>query len=249
MDAIETENGGDTLALGRELLAYVIAADLVGLDSADDDVFRVWLEGVVIEDLRGRTLVSTHEDRPNNWGTHAGASRVVAAVYLGDEDEITRCAQVFNGYLGDRASYAGFIYGDLNWQADPSAPVGINPLGATKDGHNIDGVLSDDQRRGGSFTWPPPKENYVYEGLQGALAQAVILYRRGHDVWNWQNRALRRAFDWLHEQANFPAVDDDTWQPHIVNHFYRTDFPAPVPSRTGKNMGYTDWTHASTGGG
>lgn len=31
MDAIGTESGGRTLALGRELGAYVIAADLVGL--------------------------------------------------------------------------------------------------------------------------------------------------------------------------------------------------------------------------
>ena len=250
MDAIETENGGDTLALGRELLAYVIAAELVGLDSVDDNVFRVWLDGVTIEDLNGRTLVSTHEDRPNNWGTHAGASRAAVAVYLGDEDEITRCAQVFKGYLGDRASYANFTYGDdLSWQADPSAPVGINPLGATKDGHNIDGVLPDDQRRNGEFSWPPPKTNYVYEALQGALAQAVILYRRGYDVWNWEDQALRRAFDWVHEQANFPAAGDDTWQPHIINHVYGTNFPAPVPAGLGKNMAYTDWTHANTGGG
>ena len=247
MDAMETENGGRTLALGRELLAYVIAADLVRLDAADNEAFRVWLEGVVIEDLRGRTLVSTHEDRPNNWGTHAGASRAAVAVYLGDTAELDRTAQVFKGYLGDRSSYAGFEYGSLSWQCDASQPVGINPKGCAKQGHSIDGVLPDDQRRGGSFAWPPPAENYAYEGLQGALAQAVILYRRGYDVWNWQDQALRRAFDWLHEQANFPAKGDDTWQPHIINHFYGTNFPGPVPSRTGKNLGYADWTHGSAG--
>ena len=30
------------------------------------------------------TLVSTHENRPNNWGTHAGAARAAVARYLGD---------------------------------------------------------------------------------------------------------------------------------------------------------------------
>ena len=42
-----------------------------------------------------------------------------------------------------------------------------------------DGVLPDDQRRSGGFVWPPTKENYVWEALQGAIAQAVILHRAG----------------------------------------------------------------------
>jgi hypothetical protein len=83
----------------------------------------------------------------------------------------------------------------------------------------------------------------VYEALQGALVQAVILQRAGYDPFNWQNRAILRAFQWLDREANFPATGDDTWQPHIVNHYYRTHFPAPIPSRPGKGMGWTDWTH------
>ena len=121
--------------------------------------------------------------------------------------------------------------------------MGVNQPGTAKQGHSIDGVLPDDQRRGGSFQWPPPKENYVYEALQGALAQAVILHNAGYDVWNWEDRALLRAFQWLHEQAEFPAEGDDTWQPHLVNFYYGTRFPAPIPSRPGKNVGWTDWTH------
>jgi hypothetical protein len=105
-------------------------------------------------------------------------------------------------------------------------------------------VLPDDQRRAGTFRWPPPKENYVYEGLQGALAEAVILHRAGYDVFNWQDRALLRAFQWLHTQASFPATGDDSWEPYVVNKYYGTSFPAPVPSKPGKNVGWTDWTHA-----
>lgn len=243
MGAMETENGGRTLALGRELLAYVIAADLVGLDSSDDTAFRAWLDGVRTEDLDGRTLIDTHEERPNNWGTHAGASRVAASIYLGDDTDVARCAEVFEGWLGNRSVYAGFSYGDLDWQADPANPVGINPAGATKEGHDIDGVLPDDQRRAGGFTWPPPKENYVWEALQGALAQGVILYRQGYDVWNWEDQALLRALVWLHEEASFPAEGDDEWLPHIVNHYYGASFPAAIPAQWGKNAGYTDWTH------
>ncbi len=245
MAAIGTEAGGRTLALGRNLVGYVLAADLVGLPDSQDATFRDWLETCLTQTLDGRTLVSTHEDRPNNWGTHAGASRAAVAVYLGDQAELERCATVFRGYLGDRSAYAGFVYGELTWQADPANPVGINPLGAVKDGHSIDGVLPDDQRRSGGFTWPPPKENYAWEALQGAVAQAAILYRAGYDVWEWEDQALLRAVRWLHEECNFPAEGDDTWQPHLVNFYYGTDFPAPVPSRHGKNVGWTDWSHGS----
>ncbi len=239
-----TEEGGRTLSLGRELAAYVIAADLVGLPEELDRKFRTWLAAVRHRELDGRTLVSTHKDRPNNWGAHAGASRLAIALYLGERDEVERAARVFRGYLGERAVYTGFRYGkDLSWQADPLRPVGINPAGATRHGSSVDGVLPDDQRRGGPFRWPPPQENYVYEGLQGVLVQAVLLSRVGYDVWQWQDRALLRAFRWLHREADFPAKGDDTWQPHLINHFYGTQFPAPVPSRPGKNMGWTDWTH------
>jgi Chitobiase/beta-hexosaminidase C-terminal domain len=48
---------------------------------------------------------------------------------------------------------------------------------------------------------------------------------------------------WLHDQDGFPAVSDDTWLPHIVNYYYGTSFPAPIPSSPGKNAGWTDWTH------
>jgi len=137
-------------------------------------------------------------------------------------DSRSTSANVFKGWLGDRSTYADFSYGNLDWQCDPSKPVGINPKGCTKNGHPIGGVLPDDQRRAGGFSWPPPKENYVWEGMQGALAQAMILHRAGYDVWNWEDQALLRAVTWLHEQANYPADGDDTWEPFVINHFYGT---------------------------
>jgi hypothetical protein len=234
---------GRALALGRELAAYVIAADLIKLrvvDRALDGLFRTRIRAL----LTTRTidgpanLIECHEKRPNNWGTHCGASRVAVAAYLNDTAQLERAAQVFSGWLGNRGAYAGFKYSDLSWQCNSGAPVAVNPAGCLKSGHVIDGVLPDDQRRAGSFRWPPPKENYVYEALQGALAQAQMLSRRGYDVWNMQDRALLRAFTWLHQQAGYPAAGDDTWQPHLVNKVYGTSFPEPVPARPGKNVGH-----------
>ena len=76
MAAIGTEKGGRTLAMGRELIAYVIAADLVDMPADKDQTFRTWLRETLTETLSGQTLISTHEGRPNNWGTHAGGSRL-----------------------------------------------------------------------------------------------------------------------------------------------------------------------------
>jgi hypothetical protein len=240
---------GHALSLGRELGTYAVAADLIDLKAFDptlDYEFRVTIRGLLTAPtLAGgpRSLIECHETRPNNWGTHCGASRAAVAAYLQDKTALARVAQVFKGWLGDRSSFVGFKYGDSSWQCDPSRPVGINPRGCRRNGWSIDGVLPDDQRRAGAFTWPPPKENYAYEALQGALMQAVILRRAGYDVFNWQDRALLRAFQWLHTQAQYTADGDDTWQPHLVNHVYQTAFPAKLPSRPGKAMGFTDWTH------
>ena len=252
MAAIGTEAGGRTLALGRELEAYVVAADLVGLDAADDLRFRTWLRVTLTEVLSGNTLQSTHESRPNNWGTHCGDSRAAVAVYLGDSLELARCAKVFKGWLGDRSSYAGFTYGDLSWQFDPNHPVGINPPGATKNAESIDGVMPDDMRRGCAFQFPPCYTNYPWGALQGAVAQAEILSRQGYDTWSWSNQALRRAVQFLYNLSlRYPdggwwASGDDQWIPWIINHRYGTHFPAVTPAQPGKNTGWTDWTHAGT---
>ena len=248
LGAMGTERGARTLAVGRNVIAYVIAADLVRLPPDEDARFRDWLRDLLDEKLHGKSLRSTHMERPNNWGQHAGASRAAIAVYLGDRDELEQTARVFKGWLGDRSSWTEFEYGDYSWQADREHPVGINPAGATRDGHSIDGVLPDDQRRAGPFTWPPPHENYVYGALQGAMAQAVILSRAGYDVWQWQDKALLRAFLWLQREAHYPPEGDDVWLLPLVDHFYGTHFWDGTPTLPGKNMGWTDWTHCRRAG-
>lgn len=245
MMAIDTEKGGNALGLARNLAAYVIAADLINLpaDPDKDALFRTWLRHTLTESLEGLTLQSTHEGRPNNWGTHAGASRAAVALYLGDTAELERTAQVFKGWLGDRTAYAGFTYGNLSWQADPDEPVGINPPGAEKEGHSIDGALPEEMRRGGRFRWPPRKTNYPWGALQGALVQAELLHRAGYPTWEWEDKALLRAVQFLYD-IGWDAQGDDEWQIWLVNHAYSSNFPAPLPSKPGKNMGWTDWTHA-----
>jgi Alginate lyase len=245
--AVGTERGGRTLALARNLPGYVIAADVIDLASYDPTfdrtVFRPWLRALLTEKLSGDTLTTTDELRPNNWGTHAGASRVAIAMYLGDAAQLDRAATVFRGWLGNRSAYAGFDWGSLAWQCDPAHPVGINPAGCRRDGHSLDGVLPDDQRRSGGFRWPPPKENYVWEALQGALLEAELLGRAGYPAWSWSDEALLRAVTWLNTVDGFPASGDDSWMPWLVDRRYGTSFRGRAPAQPGKNFGFTDWLY------
>ncbi|MCX6048177.1 MAG: alginate lyase family protein [Chloroflexi bacterium] len=241
-----TEDGGRVLALGRELAAYVIAADLInlaGYDPTFDGQFRQKLRELLTKVLDNDTLQSIHERRPNNWGTHAGASRAAVAVYLGDQAELERTAIVFHGYLGSHAAYDNFNFGDdLSWQADAQHPVGINPVGAMKDGHSLDGALPEEMRRGGSFQWPPLDTPYPWEGLQGAVVQAEILHRAGYPTWDWENKALLRAVQFLYN-TGWPPVSDDEWTPCLINFAYQTQYPVDLTAKPGKNMGWTCWTH------
>jgi alginate lyase len=248
MAAIDTEIDGRTLALGRELAAYVIAADLVGMKPASQDpYFKDWLRRTLTETLEDKTLQSTHEVRANNWGTMCGASRAAVAIYLQDDAELARTAQVFKGYLGDRTSYAGFEFSDLSWQPDTTNPVAIAPAGATKYGQLVGGTLPEEMARGCGFQMPPCHTGYPWEALQGAVVQAEILSRQGYDAWNWQDQALRRAVQFLFDlnasYGGWWAEGDDQWVPWLVNAANGTSFPVSYPALPGKIMGWTDWTH------
>jgi hypothetical protein len=249
----ETTQGALALTLGRNLASYVFAADLIGLaeyDPALDQVFRAWLDGLRYQEWSDGSLASVDQQRANNHGRMAGASRAAIAAYLGDLAEMAEIARVFKGFLGDRAIYAGFTFNrDLSWQANPAAPVGINPRGATRDGEVIGGALTEEMRRGCSFQVHPCPTNYPWEALQGILVEAVVLHRQGYDVWNWEDQAILRAVQYLYDlHLAYPAdqwwaTGDDRGIPWLVNASYGARFPTE-PARRGKNMGWTDWTHA-----
>jgi hypothetical protein len=255
MAAIGTEKGGRTLALARSLIAYVIAADLIGLggyDPVEDQRFRRWLRMVQKEPLHGLTLRSTHERRANNWGTLAGASREAADVYLGNTPDLARAAAVFKGWLGDRAAYHGFKFGaDLSWQADPRRPVGVDPPGTIKKGLSLDGALPDDMRRGCPLRVPPCPTKYPWEAMQGAVAQAEILSRQGYDAFGWEDQALRRAAEFLYGlHRRFGAGQwfvppSDAWIPWVLDARYGMRLPTRTPVPPGRGIGYTDWTAAA----
>ncbi len=245
---VGTEVGGRALAAGRGIPAYVIAADLISLPTwqptFNTRTFRPWLKKLLTENLDGDTLISTNNLRPENWGTHAGAARVAIDVYLGNKTDLAKAARVFHGLLGDRASYAGFNYGDdLSWQCNPSKPVGINPT-CTKSGENIDGAIPDEMRRGAAFQWPPTSTSYPWEMMQGAVLEAELLQRAGYPAWTWNSKALLRATKFLY-RIGWPADSNDDWQPWLIDYRYGTTYRTAAPAHFGKNFGWTDWLYGT----
>ena len=257
ISAIGSDRNGNSLSISRNLAAYVIAADVIDFRSFDpgrEARFRNWVADMLTREHNGGgcgpsgcSIIAKHEDRPNNHGTMAGAARAAAALYLNDSADLARTARVFEGYLGNRNAYAGFKYGELSWQCDPSKPVGINPKGCTKNGRSIAGVMPDDMRRGGSFKWPPGHTGYVWEGLQGLVTQAEILHRAGYDTWNWEDKALLRAVQYLYSLGWEPE-GDDRWIMQIINYRYGTNYSVSAKAGHGKLMGWTGWTHGERDG-
>ena len=252
MEIRGTEDGGKLLGPARNIAAYVMAADLVGLPPDEDAIFRDWLRAIRHKDISGKNLYATHQTRTWNWATASGATLAAIAVYLGEDEEVARIATIFRGWLGDRASHPFSDPSDLelarSWLCTDWI-VGINPTGCEKDGHNLDGVLPMDQQRCGDFSWPPCKTDYAYTGLAGANIQAEILFRAGYDTWQWEDRALLRAYAWLQETIfadgtnHPPEGGSKEWHPWLINARYGTHYPAQELPGADKSIAWLEWTH------
>ena len=260
MDAIGTERDGadnSILALGRQLAAYVLAADLIGLSGSDDETFREWLAEIRTHELGGhgrwRALTATHGDSANNWGAFAGASRIAASLYLGDHEDVWAASDVLRGFLGDRTAWDAFqpVGDSADWACEPGRFVPVNPP-CTKDGVDLSGAIVRDISRGGRFRWPPGEDGvrYTLESLQGLTIQAELLRRNGYgDPWSWSDDALRRAADFVTRSGQ---AGGDTWNrswpsyhvPWLINARYGLSLPV-VAAEPGRIFGYTDWLYGS----
>jgi hypothetical protein len=210
--AVGTELPGDALGVARNVAPLALAADFLGWHDA---TWSSWLGKLRTwpNPDRAYTLISNQMKRPNNWGTHAGASRIAVDLYLGDRTDLAAAAAVFRGWAGERSAYASFTYGELSWQANRSSPVGVNPVGAVVLGMNVDGILPDDMRRGGvAVTVGAAGISYTWEALQGAVLGATLLSRAGFSSWQWGDQAVRRAVARMYSMG-YPPTGDVDWQP------------------------------------
>jgi hypothetical protein len=275
LSAMGTERSGRWLAVGRNLTAYVIAADVLGL-RADGDAasagsrVEAWIRGFLTARLEHNNSGEPIGFMPFASGSNAsaqqGAAYAAVAAYLRDPAALRRAWDAFRTYVCDpSAPDHGRI--DLRrgveagWAHDDRRPCAVNPAGATKEIPEgrpgaeqlrpISGAIINDMARGGDVAWPPGTTHYPWVALEGLVPAAVILHRAGYPAFAVADRAVLRAVRYLWNLKR--STMSGRWFQErrsneilqLVNVAYGTRFPVELPTGAGRTVGYTDWTHAT----
>jgi hypothetical protein len=252
--AIGTEEGARWLAIGRNLGAYAIAADVLDVRSGP---VHEWLAGFLTRTLSANN--SEEQVVADNWSSGSNASAqmgfVTAAlsVYTNDSDRLESSWDGYRRYCGDRTSPVVETSNSDVWQLVPSDPVGIQDKGAVKEGCRLDGAIGNDMSRGGDDVCSPAWTQYPWVGLEGAVPAALVFARAGYPAWELAYAAIRRALNYLwflrQTTGNVDWFDGTRSNEcvYLVNRAYGTDFPCARPVAGGRTVGYTDWTHAPRG--
>jgi flavin-binding protein dodecin len=274
VDAIGTEDGGRWLAVGRNLGAYVIAADLLDLRAdgvAGSDGTRVeqWMRGWLTKRLSDNNSSTLRPFGPFHSGANAAAQEGFAyatvAAYLRDGWALERAWDSFRTFACDPTApdrenmYLDPIVLD-GWAHDNLRPCAVNPAGTTKlvplgllgggTVRRVDGSLGGDMRRGGLYQWEPGYTSYPWVGLEGLIPAAVILSRAGYPSFDVADGAVLRTHEYLWYVRT--QTGDARWFDgvrareivHLVNVVYGSSFPVGQVVGGGRTVGYTGWTHA-----
>jgi hypothetical protein len=255
----QTDNG--VLAAGRQIGAYVIAADLIDLENYDpvfDREFREWLGYIRTSEIgthgRWKSITYTCENVAANWGTFACASRIAASIYLDDTTDVDRAASILQAFFGDRSAYPANAPGEdgyfqhtggfeSSWSCDDAIWTGINP-GCVESGVNIDGVLVEDASRGGGCCILQEDGNmYSWEALQGLFVSAELLYRTGRyeNPYDWSDQALKRSLDFM-QRSGWEVTSPSKYVPWMANARYGTSYPTSSGTE-GRIMSWGDWMY------
>jgi hypothetical protein len=273
VDAIGTEQGGRWLAVGRNLAGYMIAADLLDLRAdgsagSDGTRFEEWAEGWLTKQLPDNVTGEPRGFRPFGGSANAAAQEGLAyaavAAYLQDEWALQRAWDSFrtagcDPTAPDRENiYLTKSVAD-GWTHDDVNPCSINPKGSTKvvpagspgagSTRRLDGSLTGDMRRGGTYQWVPGYTQYPWVGLEGFVPAAVILDRAGYPAFQVADQVVLRTHEYLWHLRS--QTGDTRWFDgdrakelvHLVNVMYGTSFPVNAAVGRGRTVGYTGWTH------
>jgi hypothetical protein len=272
MAAIGTQRVGcdnAVLALGRQLAAYVLAADFANLrGTASDATFRTWLSAIRTKIIGGHSiwdsLEHTQHDSSNNWGAYAGAARIAASLYLGDTSDVSQASRITRGFLGDRSAFAGFetniSSAALSWSCTGNAST-YTPVNAacSRRGVDVDGAVVSDVSRSGPLSWPPGSTGIAYQldSIQGLGLQVELLYQNGYSAaWDWSSDALKRMANFVTRSrasggTGWNGTKAARQMPWLLNLRYGTNIPTTTAG-IGRAIGFTDWLYrggASGGGG
>jgi len=198
-----------TLAWGREVGAYVLAADLIEYRTP---ALEAWLRELAETDVAcdGRTMLEAFQRRPNNWGVMNFGSLVAMYAYLGDVARLQELRDYFvRGLNGDVLDCVDapdgppcYVWGgtltperkDFTWHCDAAAPSLIAPPCAVDSGGGAQvefgGLIPDDQRRSCSFC--PPGDSSAFCLAASASNRCVDPEPDDH-ITDWMNGAVMGA--------------------------------------------------------
>lgn len=257
MSAITTQRVGcdnATLGLGRQLMAYVLAADFAGLGGTADATFRAWLGTIRRKIIGGHSiwnsLYRTHVRSATNWGAYAGASRIAADLYLGDRTDLAAAIKITQGFLGYRGAFRftdKMTWAALSWACAPTNYTPVNGV-CTKRGINVSGAVIADISRGGSLRWPPGTVGIQYQldSIQGMGMQLELLYQNGYTAaYGWTDRALKRMASIVTRSraaggTGWNVTTASRQMPWLLNKRYGLRLPTRS-SGMGRAIGFTDW--------
>ncbi len=243
-----------TLALGRQLTAYVLAADFADMAGTPDATFRAFLTTIRRRIIGGHgvwdSLYHTQIRSATNWGAYAGAARIAASLYLGDTADVAAASKVTRGFLGDRAAFKFWDHLSPAAQSWSCAPTNYTPVNGfcRKGGLLVDGAVVADLSRGGSRRWPPGATGVQYqlESIQGMGLQVELLYQNGYPLaWHWQNFALRRMANIVTRSKASGGVGWNETQasrqmPWLLDRRLGMSIPRAY-SPMGRAIGFSDW--------
>jgi hypothetical protein len=242
-------NTGDVLGTLRHLQTYIISADIIDLASFDPALngkFRTWLANEIRANYSGGggggSVLSVHDKKPNNFGTHAGATRIAAALYLGDAKELKAARDVWYGWATGDPAYtpSSRVWQGTNWQCSSTRPSGINATGCSRNGVSLDGVIPEDQERCGQFSTSPCATNYIHGATDGMTLSFWMLARQGENPWAWGDRAALRQMTWKYKSGQAP-YGGFRWQIPVIEKAYGIDLAGNTPTATSTNFGFADW--------
>lgn len=252
--------GGDDklLATMRQISGYILAADLVGMDpdstgSRDgytSTVWRTWLASLrdkAIGTGNCSSIVDCNH-KATNWGAWASAARIAIDTYLDDIGDLEVAAGRLALYLGETTTGAPWRKSssyDKSWECvPPGLGVAFVPVNSSSCGADKDGVIVEDASRSdGSFpNWDDTGVDYTFHAYGAQLLAALMLERRGYDVWDWGDRALKRVMDRL-DRLGVATGNGRSSASHvswIARYVYGTSYPTTA-AQPGNTLGYTDW--------
>lgn len=221
------------LSLGRQLGAYVLAADYVGYRGS---AWLSWLSAIRSKEIGGHTrwhvLRFTSGDSSNNWGTFALASITAADAYLGDSANLGRDWSIFKGYGDNTWTFRHTSSYQAVWSCP--APYAINPASCTTS--NKEGAAVEDASR----TAYPTLGGYPAEAAQGYVVQAELLARAGYPAWTTGTAQVCRNAAWRGRLANINHSSADYYVTWVTNK--RCGFSqATKAAGYGRVFGFTDW--------